>query len=66
MSTIYVPILERYNDSIVKLMFSIIVYSPKSVGIITECIIDRNDSNKRNNFLNLICVLCLKWCLKVH
>ena len=34
-----------------------IVYSLKSVGIVTECIGDYNDTNKRNNCLSLVCAL---------
>ena len=34
-----------------------IVYSFKSVAIVTECINDHNDTNKRNNCLNLISAL---------
>ena len=37
-----------------------LVYSLKSVGIVTECISDHSDTNKRNNRMNLICVKCLK------
>ena len=33
------------------------VYSLKSVGIVTECMSYHNDTNKRNNWLILICVL---------
>ena len=32
-------------------------YWLESVGIVTECISDHNDTNKDNNFLNLICIL---------
>ena len=32
-----------------------IVYSLESVGIMTECISDQNDTNKCNNCVNLIC-----------
>ena len=35
-------------------MHIFIVYSLKSVVIVTECISDRNDTNKRNSCLNLI------------
>ena len=35
-------------------MHRFIVYSLKSVVIVTECISDRNDTNKRNSCLNLI------------
>ena len=35
-------------------MHRFIVYSLKSVAIVTECISDRNDTNKRNSCLNLI------------
>ena len=34
-----------------------IVYSLKGVGIVTECISDHNNTNKRNNCPSLICVL---------
>ena len=34
-----------------------IAYSLKSVGIVTECINDHNDTNKCNNCLHLICML---------
>ena len=34
-----------------------IIYSLKSVCIVTESISDHNDTNKRNNCLNLICAL---------
>ena len=36
---------------------SSIIYSLKSVGIVTENISDHNDTDKRNNCLNLICAL---------
>ena len=34
-----------------------IAYWQKSVGIVTECISDHNDTSKRNNSLNLIFML---------
>ena len=34
-----------------------IVYSLKDAGIVTECISDHNNTNKRNNCLSLIYVL---------
>ena len=34
-----------------------LAYLLKSVGIVTECISNHNDTNKRNNCLNLICTL---------
>ena len=41
------------------------VYSLKSVGIVTECISDHNDTNKRNNCLNLICALNISFMTEV-
>ena len=37
--------------------YPVVVYSLKNVLIVTDCIGDNNDANKRNNCLNLICVL---------
>ena len=34
-----------------------IAYSLKSVIIVSECISDRNETNKHNNCQNLICAL---------
>ena len=54
----YIGISVRYllELSIIKYnsIHKFIVYSLKSVVIVTECISDRNESNKRNSCLNLI------------
>ena len=42
-----------------------IVYSFKSVEILTECISDDNDTNKCNNSLNLICEVMFKMVFKI-
>ena len=43
--------------SIVKCIILTMAYSQKSVGIVTDCISDHNDTNKSNNCFNLICTL---------
>ena len=54
----YIGISVRYllKLSIIKYnsIHRFIVYSLKSVVIVTECISDRNETNKRNSCLNLI------------
>ena len=49
--TVFFPV------SVFKSRILTIAYSLKSVGIANEWICDHNDTNKRKNFLNLICTL---------
>ena len=43
-----------------------IVYSFKSVEILTGCIIDDNDTNKCNSSLNQICEVMFKMVFKIR
>ena len=43
----------------------LLVYSLKSVGIVTECISNYNDTNKWNDCLNLNCTLNFKMVFKI-
>ena len=47
---------KRKKDRFAAILLSI-AYSLKSVIIVTECISDRNETNKHNNCQNLICAL---------
>ena len=49
--------VSMWKKSWLKCIILTIAYSLKSVGIVTECISDHNDTNKRNNCLNLIFML---------
>ena len=61
----YIQLRQALSSSLWKKSWSkciilTITYLLKIVGIVIECISNHNYTNKRNNFLNLICTLTIK------
>ena len=52
MAFIYVLTKQKHAIRIILIMYSLFEFE-----FVTECISDHIDTNKRNNFLNLICAL---------